>query len=194
MSNKDRRFMRLAYESALLSPIKIRHGCVAVLNGKVVARGFNHERCFSSDGLITHTWCCHAEIDAVRKTCYALAGTRWRTEPGMGAGTRIEKILSRITLYVARASSGAATDRDECDKREHDSKSSGPCDNCIATLRTLGIKQVAFISKSSEFVKCKPSEYADCHTTAGERSMLKKYEMGYFPDAEFVKISRHRNC
>ena len=180
--------MQMAYESALKSPIKIRHGCVAVMNGKVVAQGFNHERCFSSDGLITRTWCCHAEIDAVRKTCYALTGTKWLTE--LNTGNRIEKILSKVTLYVARAS-GNNNDCSDYDY-EYDSKSSGPCDNCIATLRTLGIKQVAFISKSSGFIKCKPSEYTDCHVTAGERSIIKKYEMGYFPDAEFVKINRCR--
>jgi deoxycytidylate deaminase len=182
--------MQLAYACALRSPIKIRHGCVAVLNGKVVAQGFNHERCFSRDGLITRTSCCHAEIDAVRKTCYALTRCKWLTEATRN--NRIGKILSRVTLYVARASNTAA--EPDYDESARDSKSSGPCDKCMATLRALGIKQVAFISKSSEFIKCRPSEYTDYHVTAGERSMLRKYEMGYFPDADFVKIHQHGNC
>ena len=66
--------MRLAYNIGLKSSINIRHGCVAVLNGKVIAKGFNHERCFSSDGFIQQTWCCHAEIDAIRKLCYSTLG------------------------------------------------------------------------------------------------------------------------
>ena len=41
-----------AIEEAYKSPVLMRHGCVAVKNGKILARGFNHYRTFSRDNFI----------------------------------------------------------------------------------------------------------------------------------------------
>lgn len=187
MSKKDARFMRLAYNVGLRSSINIRHGCVAVLNGKVIAKGFNHERCFSSDGFIQQTWCCHAEIDAIRKLCYSVAGVSDTSGVFLPGEKKVAKLLSKVTLYVARVPGSEASQYQLAS-----SKSSAPCTNCMHTLRALGVKHVAFISKSSEFVKCRPSEYdnADLHDTAGRRSWIKKFGMSSIPDMSYVKICR----
>ena len=44
----------------------MRHGCIAVMNGKVISRGHNHYRNYSRDGLINNTCTCHAEMAAIR--------------------------------------------------------------------------------------------------------------------------------
>ena len=192
MSKKDDRFMRMACNIGLESTINIRHGCVAVLNGKVLAQGFNNERCFSSDGLIRETWCCHAEIDTIRKLLYSVIGIKTKNisllcnRDNTKSTRQWYKILSKVTLYIARLPSNP---KDDCDdESESSSSSSAPCVNCMLTLRSLGIKQIAYISKNREFVKCKPSEYHHKHITAGDRSICKKYQMKYMPDPDFVKI------
>jgi deoxycytidylate deaminase len=188
MSKKDDRFMRMACNIGLESTINIRHGCVAVLNGKVVAQGFNNERCFSSDGLIQETWCCHAEIDTIRKLLYSVIGinTKNINRYNTRSNRQWYKLLSRVTLYIARLPSSS---KEEYENESSSlSSSSAPCVNCMLTLRSLGIKQIAYISKNKEFVKCKPSEYHHKHVTAGDRSISKKYQMKYIPDPDFVKI------
>ena len=189
MSKKDDRFMRMACNIGLESTINIRHGCVAVLNGKVVAQGFNNERCFSSDGLIRETWCCHAEIDTIRKLLYSVIGIKTKNinRDNTKSNRQWYKLLSKVTLYIARLPSSS---NDDCahDETSSASSSSAPCVSCMLILRSLGIKQIAYISKNREFVKCKPSEYHHTHITAGDRSICKKYQMKYMPDPDFVKI------
>jgi deoxycytidylate deaminase len=189
MSKKDDRFMRMACNIGLESTINIRHGCVAVLNGKVVAQGFNNERCFSSDGLIRETWCCHAEIDTIRKLLYSVIGIKTKNinRDNTKSNSQWYKLLSKVTLYIARLPSSS---NDDCahDESSSASSSSAPCVSCMLILRSLGIKQIAYISKNREFVKCKPSEYHHKHVTAGDRSICKKYQMNYMPDPDFVKI------
>ena len=63
---RHERFMAEAAYEANKSPIYHRHGCVIVCNGRIVAKGHNHLRCTSSDGLIKDTCTCHAEIAALR--------------------------------------------------------------------------------------------------------------------------------
>ena len=63
-----------ARKSTLLS----QHGCVAVANGKIMARGHNTTRTQSQDGFICNTCSCHAEIATLRNlyhthTCYSTA-------------------------------------------------------------------------------------------------------------------------
>jgi deoxycytidylate deaminase len=67
-SNNDWRFLEIAADEASKSKVKYhKHGCVAVASGKVVARGCNHYRAFSKDGLLDNACTCHAEIDVLRK-------------------------------------------------------------------------------------------------------------------------------
>ena len=54
-----------AYE-AKKSMLLSKHGCIAVANGKIIGRGHNSSRTQSSDGFISNTCSCHAEIAALR--------------------------------------------------------------------------------------------------------------------------------
>jgi tRNA(Arg) A34 adenosine deaminase TadA len=66
-SRNDMRFVNMASQEAEKSPALYKHGCVAVVSGKVVARGHNNYRTSSKDGLIGNNCSCHAEIDVLRK-------------------------------------------------------------------------------------------------------------------------------
>ena len=67
ISMKDRAFASRAVDCAQKSTMLMRHGCVAVANGRVVSTGYNHDRSYSSDGFLHNTCSCHAEIHALRK-------------------------------------------------------------------------------------------------------------------------------
>ena len=71
ISNKDQRFASIALEEASKSTLLMQHGCIAVLNGKVLAKGYNNIRCHSRDGLLHFRKCCsaHAEIHVLHKLC-----------------------------------------------------------------------------------------------------------------------------
>ena len=75
ISNKDEKFLYHATQQALLSPVLMRHGAVAVINGKIMGRGHNHYRTHSMDGLIHNTCTCHAEIAAIRNMQKSLTNT-----------------------------------------------------------------------------------------------------------------------
>lgn len=65
---RDEKFANIALEEADKSNMKYhQHGCVAVINGTIIAKGHNSDRCYSSDGFLDDTCSCHAEIDVLRK-------------------------------------------------------------------------------------------------------------------------------
>tara|TARA_Y100000591_G_C21660340_1_gene607482 strand:+ start:531 stop:794 length:264 start_codon:yes stop_codon:yes gene_type:complete len=64
-TSKQQVFINEAFNQALLSPCQMRHGCVAVANGKILGKGYNHYRTKSSDRVINGC-SCHAEMAAVR--------------------------------------------------------------------------------------------------------------------------------
>ena len=61
---RDQRFASIALDEASKSTLLMQHGCIAVLNGKIIAKGFNNIRSHSKDGLLNFRKCCsaHAEI------------------------------------------------------------------------------------------------------------------------------------
>ena len=70
LSNTDYRYMSLAMEEAKKSQISYQVGCIAVVSGKIVARGCNTYRTYSKDGMIGRACSCHAEINVLRK-CFS---------------------------------------------------------------------------------------------------------------------------
>jgi|TARA_B110000858_G_C17683645_1_gene417800 deoxycytidylate deaminase len=84
-TRNDEKFVAIAVEEAEKSKLRAKLGCIAVINGKVVAKGFNHYRTFSKDGIIERTCSCHAEMDVLRK-CLK------------------QKKMKKIAIYVARIS------------------------------------------------------------------------------------------
>lgn len=66
LSNNEQSFINHALYEALKSPVLMRHGAVAVANGKIMGRGHNHYRTHSKDHFISNTCTCHAEIASLR--------------------------------------------------------------------------------------------------------------------------------
>ena len=65
---RDERFATIAMDEAEKSQMKYhKHGCVAVIGGRIVERGYNSERSQSNDGFLDNTCSCHAEVDVMRK-------------------------------------------------------------------------------------------------------------------------------
>ena len=71
VSHKDMSLASHAFVEAEKSPCLMKHGCVAAVNGKIVARGHNHYRTNSKDRIIHKMCSCHAEIDTIRNFYYA---------------------------------------------------------------------------------------------------------------------------
>jgi deoxycytidylate deaminase len=69
-SNKDSKFVGLAFDEATKSPCLMKHGAVVVANGKIMATGFNNYRCQAKDGFLKGQCSCHAEMDCLRKMYY----------------------------------------------------------------------------------------------------------------------------
>lgn len=67
-SLKDQRFAQAALHVAERSTMKHhQHGCVAVMSGRIIARGWNTEQTWSSDGFLENTCSCHAEVHVLRQ-------------------------------------------------------------------------------------------------------------------------------
>ena len=66
-SARDTRFVAMAAEEATRSPCGTRVGCICVLNGRPIAKGFNNYRTYSKDGIIGDSFTCHAECDVIHK-------------------------------------------------------------------------------------------------------------------------------
>ena len=82
-THNDEKYVSEAINEATKSDLRARLGCVAVASGKIIAKGYNHYRTYSKDGLIEKTCSCHAEISVLHK-CLKL------------------NIKKKITLYIAR--------------------------------------------------------------------------------------------
>lgn len=71
LSNNDMRYIMQAANEAEKSPVLMRHGSVAVANGKVRGRGHNNYRTYSKDAFIKNSCTCHAEIACLRNMFYS---------------------------------------------------------------------------------------------------------------------------
>jgi len=68
ISNQEHKFASEAYDVALKSPCLHKHGCVATMNGKIIAHGYNNYQVRKKIPILKCDDCsCHAEMDAIRK-------------------------------------------------------------------------------------------------------------------------------
>ncbi len=66
-SLNDERLAYMAQKEAVKSSLPMKHGCIAVSGGKIIARGYNNYRIHSKDKIISNCCSCHAEMDVLRK-------------------------------------------------------------------------------------------------------------------------------
>ena len=66
ISNKDMKYINVAFDVANKSNMMMRHGCVITCNNKMISTGCNKYRNRYNDGIINNVCSCHAEMDALR--------------------------------------------------------------------------------------------------------------------------------
>ena len=143
-SKSDMRYMNFAIEEAHKSCIPYRHGCIAVSSGKIIARGYNHSRTISRDGLISNRVCsCHAEIDVLRKCL------------------RLNKI-NKISLYIVRLGTN------------NNIMSSSPCIECYKQMQKFAIKSIIYSEDDGRFCKTRMRNFESSHTSSGSRAIDNK--------------------
>ena len=72
LSQRDYAYLSEALLEAEKSKVLMRHGCVAVVNGRIRGRGHNSvDRTSSRDNFIKNTCSCHAEIACMRDMYYS---------------------------------------------------------------------------------------------------------------------------
>ena len=142
ISNRDERFIDMAANEALRSKCLMRHGCVAVINGRIVGRGCNNYRCHSSDGFINNTMTCHAEIAAIRNA------------------SKQNIKFNKIVLYVVRVDANNSL------------KLSAPCIDCMEKINALNIKRIVHSTNKGTLITQKPKNIINNHITTGRRRLI----------------------
>jgi tRNA(Arg) A34 adenosine deaminase TadA len=147
ISNKDQRFASIALDEAAKSTLLMQHGCIAVLSGKIIAKGCNNIRCHSKDGLLHYRKCCsaHAEICVLHKLCIT------ELPP---------KIVQKIVLYIVRRS------------RSGDMVESAPCFHCTIRMKKLNIKAIVYSNSEGELEKRRMNEYDSDKLTYGAKRVI----------------------
>lgn len=67
ITKRHRKCIDEAVWQAEQSPCLHKHGCVISGSGRIIGRGYNNYRTYSSDGLLGNCCTCHAEIAAIRE-------------------------------------------------------------------------------------------------------------------------------
>jgi deoxycytidylate deaminase len=67
VSNKDMKYINMAYNECDNSTMLMKHGCVITCNNKYISKGYNSKRNKFNDNIIPSCCSCHAEMDALRK-------------------------------------------------------------------------------------------------------------------------------
>ncbi len=144
ISKTDIKYIEIAAGEATKSTETFRHGCVAVSSGKIIAKGYNHNRTVSQDGLISSMVCsCHAEIDVLRK-CLK------------------QNITHKISLYIARIGNGNAY------------LSSIPCGECYKQMQKFHIKCIIYTENDGSLTKIRMSNFQSNYKSSGYKAIEEK--------------------
>lgn len=163
LSNKELSFINFAINEAKLSKCLMTHGCVAVSQGKIIGRGFNHHCNPTIDGFVNGQYTCHAEISAIRNAYYSKIN---KSKSNSNHIKFLKKTgiyhqdFKKITLYVVRID------------QHNNIKNSAPCIDCIKMIRLFGIKRIIYSDDDGNFQKIKPHNYTKIHTSVGRRSII----------------------
>ena len=144
LSIEAAKYINLAREESLKSPVFMKHGCIAVINGRVMARGHNHYRTYSNDGYINNSCTCHAEMDTLRSL-------NKRTIKGIHLKNK------KIILYIVRTDNNGEL------------KESGPCIDCFNKIKKLNIKKIIYSCNNNCVTISKPKDYTPVHVSLGRR-------------------------
>ena len=88
ISASDLNYLSAAAYEATKSKLLSQHGCVAVVSGKILARGHNSLRTQSNDGFIENSCSCHAEMATLRNLYHSCCSNTYGKYSKQIKGTR----------------------------------------------------------------------------------------------------------
>lgn len=155
-SSREEQFISLAAQEAEKSPVLMRHGALAVSNGKVLAKGYNHYRSHSCNHIMNGGCTCHAECDVLHKLLKSRPRHQ-RQPPRQKPQTARQR---RITMYITRI--GIAGELRE----------SAPCFDCYEKMLFYGIRTLIFtteVDNRIQYRKCNIEDFNPSVITTGQR-------------------------
>ena len=153
-SVSDERYATIASWEATKSQLQMKHGCIAVAGGKIVAKGCNTYKTYSRDRFFHNCSSCHAEINVLRKCAQAKIGG------------------NKIALYIVRTS------------KHGEYVNSKPCIDCINHIVRMRVKTIVHSTSDGNLVKLKVQDLYDIESkeiteqtykyTSGKIAMMMK--------------------
>ena len=137
LSRKEMTHINTAATEATNSELMMRHGAVAVQNGKCIAKGHNNYRTYSSDNILDPAECCtcHAECDVLHKLL------------------KIRNLRrNNITMYIVRIGQSGEL------------RESAPCHHCHEKMLFFGIKTLIYSKEVSRKI---PKGHEQCQHQQG---------------------------
>ncbi len=161
---RDEKFASVAMLEAEKSNMKHhKHGCIATIGSKIIARGFNSYRCYSNDEFLndefvnnTYSCSCHAEIHVIHQLAKILQ--KKNLQIASSNRNKRKNFYDKISLYVVRR-----------DKHGINFKHSAPCNHCTNIMKTLNIKYIIYSNISGTLTKCRVKDYNTSHISQGNR-------------------------
>jgi deoxycytidylate deaminase len=120
------RHIKVLAETALKSQMMFQHACIIILDGEIIAKGFNYQ-VSKSDRFIKYRKSIHAEMQAIN-----CAKQQYKDN--------YKSVLARATLVVIRIARAKVTHKGIWIAF----KNSVPCHKCTERINASGIKNVAY--------------------------------------------------
>ena len=173
---RDERYASLALIEAQNSNMKYhQHGCIAVVDGSIIARGWNSYGSHPNDKYLSNTCSCHAEIDVMRKIERLIIKKRLHTS---NRNIR-NNFLGRTNIYVVRSDRGG-------DKY----KDSAPCARCTKFMKSLNIKNIIYSNEYGTLTKCRVRDYETTYNSHGAQ-FLEREEEEHQPHQQHKHQQQH---
>ena len=147
LSNKNDKIFAHCLDEAQNSRLYYRHGCVATCGGKIIAKGCNTHKNYSSDDFMEECCSCHAEINVLRQIYY-----QHRRNKGSLIG------FSKTRRLHSRYSS----DKISC--------TSAPCMDCLRVIKRYNVKKIVF-NLNDDYYIMRSKDYETEYVTMGYNSI-----------------------
>jgi deoxycytidylate deaminase len=164
-THRDEKYASIALIEAQNSNMKYhQHGCIAVIDGKIIARGWNSYGSQPNDKYLSNSCSCHAEVDVMRK----IERLRMKKQhhnhnhnhshnhnhvsnKNMRSG-----FLGKISMYVVRRHPSGEKYKD-----------SAPCARCTKFMKSLNIKNIIYSNEDGSLTKIRVRDYETNYNSQG---------------------------
>ncbi len=141
-STNDEKFASFAAQESYKSTMFQRHGCIAVINGKIVARGHNSHYKVPFDKQICTS--CHAEQDVLKNIIKNIKNP----------------YTTKINIYIVRC------------KKDGGFTQSEPCLNCHNQMKKFNIKYIIYSTEDGNLDKLLLSDFNTDFMSSGVKALM----------------------